>query len=79
MAKRLKTEFTPIFNENQQKSCWKNLKEMNVQERHEIFSNIKDGVFPFIRNLGNKKKSVQYLYERCNFWHIKTIGFRSSD
>lgn len=67
MAKRLKTEFTPIFNENQQNFRWKNLKEMNVQERHEIFSNTKDGVFPFIRNLGNEKSLFSTYMKGATF------------
>lgn len=67
MAKRLHKEFTPIFSENQQQFRWKNLKEMNVQERHEIFSNTKDGVFPFIRNLGSEKSLFSTYMKGATF------------
>src|SRR5690606_3403196 len=44
-----------IFAEDQQKFRWKNLKEMPVDERHLIFADTKDGIFPFIRSLGAEK------------------------
>jgi type I restriction enzyme M protein len=43
---------TKIFSKDQQNFRWKNLKEMDVNERHTIFSNTVDGIFPFLRNLG---------------------------
>ncbi|WMI70070.1 class I SAM-dependent DNA methyltransferase [Mangrovimonas sp. YM274] len=55
MAKRLNKEFNPIFGSDQQNFRWKNLKEMDVNARHAIFSNSVDGIFPFIRSLGSKK------------------------
>lgn len=39
--------YTPIFTEDQQNFRWKNLKEMDVNARHQIFSNTVDGIFPF--------------------------------
>tara|TARA_R110002072_G_scaffold7503_2_gene40600 strand:+ start:351337 stop:352974 length:1638 start_codon:yes stop_codon:yes gene_type:complete len=61
MSKRLNKEFAPIFSEEQQDFRWKNLKEMDVNERHAIFSNTVDGIFPFIRSLG-KEKSLFSTY-----------------
>ncbi|WP_271855623.1 type I restriction-modification system subunit M [Patiriisocius marinus] len=55
MAKRLKKDFNPIFGADQQDFRWKNLKEMDVQARHEIFNNSVNGIFPFIRSLGGEK------------------------
>jgi type I restriction enzyme M protein len=43
---------TPIFSPEQQNYRWKNLKEMDVTARHDIFTNTVDGIFPFIRSLG---------------------------
>lgn len=45
---------TPIFNEDQQNFRWKNLKEIDVNARHNIFTNTVDGIFPFIRSLGKE-------------------------
>ena len=47
-------KYTPIFSPEQQKFRWKNLKEMDVTARHEIFTNTVDGIFPFIRSLGKE-------------------------
>lgn len=55
MAKRLNKTFVPVFWEGQQDFRWKNLKEMDVNARHNIFSNTVDGIFPFIRSLGKEK------------------------
>lgn len=55
MAKRLNKDFNPIFGKDQQDFRWKNLKEMDVQARHNIFTNTVDGIFPFIRSLGSGK------------------------
>lgn len=60
-AKRIKIEYTPIFGPDQQDFRWKNLKEMDVNARHNIFSNTVDGIFPFIRSLG-KDKSLFSTY-----------------
>lgn len=61
MSKRLNKTFKPIFGEDQQDFRWKNLKEMDVNERHAIFGNTVDGIFPFIRSLG-KEKSLFSTY-----------------
>ena len=61
MSKRLNKTFKPIFTEEQQDFRWKNLKEMDVNERHAIFGNTVDGIFPFIRSLG-KEKSLFSTY-----------------
>lgn len=45
-------KYTPIFSQEQQLFRWKNLKELDVTARHEIFTNTVDGIFPFIRSLG---------------------------
>ena len=55
MVKRLKKGFNPIFGADQHDFRWKNLKEMDVQARHEIFNNSVNGIFPFIRSLGGEK------------------------
>lgn len=47
-------KYTPIFSPEQQKFRWKNLKEMDVTARHDIFTNTVDGIFPFIRSLGKE-------------------------
>ncbi|WP_306642373.1 type I restriction-modification system subunit M [Sanyastnella coralliicola] len=56
-------KYTPIFGSDQQDFRWKNLKEMDVDARHAIFSNTVDGIFPFIRSLG-KDKSLFSTYMR---------------
>lgn len=61
MSKRLNKSFSPIFGKDQQDFRWKNLKELDVNERHSIFSNTIDGIFPFIRSLG-KEKSLFSTY-----------------
>jgi len=61
MTKRLKKDFTPIFGPNEQNFRWKNLIQMDVNERHTVFSNTVDGIFPFIRSLG-KEKSLFSTY-----------------
>lgn len=47
-------KYTPIFSPEQQNFRWKNLKEMDVTARHDIFTNTVDGIFPFIRSLGKE-------------------------
>ena len=56
-------KYTPLFGEEQQDFRWKNLKELDVNKRHELFNNNVDGIFPFIRNLG-KDKSLFSVYMR---------------
>jgi len=67
MAKRLNKEFTPIFGEDQQDFRWKNLKEMDVAERHNIFNNSVDGIFPFIRSLGSEKSLFSTYMKDASF------------
>lgn len=47
-------KYTPIFSQKQQNFRWKNLKELDVNARHNIFTNTVDGIFPFIRSLGKE-------------------------
>lgn len=47
-------KYTPIFKDDKQDFRWKNLKEMDVNARHNIFTNTVDGIFPFIRSLGKE-------------------------
>lgn len=62
-------KYTPIFSPfkgekdevNEQNFRWKNLKEMDVMARHDIFTNTVDGIFPFIRSLG-KDTSLFSIY-----------------
>jgi type I restriction enzyme M protein len=67
MAKRLDKDFTPIFGEDQQDFRWKNLKEMDVQARHEIFNNSVNGIFPFIRTLGGGKSLFSTYMKDASF------------
>ncbi|MBJ7881874.1 type I restriction-modification system subunit M [Gelidibacter salicanalis] len=67
MSKRLNKEFTPIFGADQQDFRWKNLKEMDVNERHAIFSNTVDGIFPFIRSLGSEKSLFSTYMKGATF------------
>lgn len=54
-AKRGLSTGASIFSDDQQQFRWKNLKEMDVEERFGIFNNTVDGIFPFIRSLGKEK------------------------
>lgn len=67
MAQRLGTEYTPIFGPDQQHFRWKNLKEMDVNERHTIFGNTVDGIFPFIRSLGSEKSLFSTYMKGATF------------
>jgi type I restriction enzyme M protein len=67
MATRLNKEFTPIFGTDQQDFRWKNLKEMDVQARHEIFNNSVEGIFPFIRTLGGEKSLFSTYMKDASF------------
>ncbi len=73
-------KYTPIFAEyngkenevNQQNFRWKNLKEMNVTERHQLFSNNVDGIFPFIRSLGKEKSLFSTHMRGASFSNYKS-------
>ncbi|MGM5470645.1 type I restriction-modification system subunit M [Flavobacteriaceae bacterium LMO-SS05] len=67
MAKRLNKDFSPIFGKDQQDFRWKNLKEMDVQARHNIFNNSVDGIFPFIRSLGSEKSLFSTYMKDASF------------
>jgi len=67
MAKRLNKDFKPIFKPTEQSFRWKNLKEMDVNERHTIFSNTVDGIFPFIRSLGSEQSLFSTYMKGATF------------
>ena len=67
MAKRLKKDFEPIFGADQQDFRWKNLKEMDVNARHNIFNNSVEGIFPFIRSLGSEKSLFSTYMKDASF------------
>lgn len=67
MAKRLNKDFNPIFSADQQDFRWKNLKEMDVKARHEIFNNSVNGIFPFIRSLGGEKSLFSTYMKDATF------------
>src|SRR5690554_6603597 len=48
-------EHKSIFSSDQQQFRWKNLKEMSVSERHLIFADTINAIFPFIRSLGEEQ------------------------
>jgi type I restriction enzyme M protein len=54
-------KYIPIFSKDEQDFRWKNLKELDVNARHNMFSNTVNGIFPFIRSLG-KDKSLFSIY-----------------
>ena len=56
-----------IFGEDQQQFRWKNLKEMSVDERHQLFIDSKEGIFPFIRNLGAEKSMFATHMRNASF------------
>ncbi|WOD44189.1 type I restriction-modification system subunit M [Hwangdonia lutea] len=60
-------KYTPIFGDNQKDFRWKNLKEMDVNARHNVFSNTVDGVFPFIRSLGKEKSLFSTYMQGATF------------
>lgn len=68
-------KYTPLFavykgekdEVNQQNFRWKNLKEMDVNARHNIFTNTVDGVFPFIRSLGQDKSLFSTYMKGATF------------
>lgn len=73
-AKRIPTfHFKPVFGPDQQHFRWKNLKEMDVNERHTIFSNTVDGIFPFIRALGKEKSLFSNYMRGANFGISKPL------
>src|SRR5690554_2071460 len=67
MAQRIDKTYTPIFGPDQQDFRWKNLKEMDVNERHNIFGNTVDGIFPFIRSLGSEKSLFSTYMKGASF------------
>ncbi|MRT17519.1 SAM-dependent DNA methyltransferase [Vitellibacter sp. q18] len=67
MAQRLGADYTPIFGPDQQHFRWKNLKEMDVNQRHTIFGNTVDGIFPFIRSLGSEKSLFSTYMKGATF------------
>lgn len=67
MAQRIGKSYTPIFGPAQQDFRWKNLKEMDVNERHNIFGNTVDGIFPFIRSLGSEKSLFSTYMKGATF------------
>jgi type I restriction enzyme M protein len=67
MSKRLGKTFKPIFGPDQQQFRWKNLIQMDAPQRHLIFSNTVDGVFPFIRNLGSDKSLFSTYMKDASF------------
>ena len=67
-AKRIPSfNYKKVFGPEQQHFRWKNLKEMDVNERHLIFSNPVDGLFPFIRSLGKEKSLFSTYMRGANF------------
>lgn len=74
-------KYTPIFapfkgekdEVNQQNFRWKNLKEMDVAARHDIFTNTVNGIFPFIRNLGKEKSLFSVHMKGATFGISKAI------
>lgn len=71
MAKRLKKNYTSIFDNNQQQFRWKNLKEMDVNLRHQIFADNVNGIFPFIRSLGKEKSLFSTHMRGASFSNYK--------
>ncbi len=66
-AKRIGQAYTPIFGPDQQHFRWKNLKEMDVNERHTVFGKTVDGIFPFIRSLGSEKSLFSTYMKGATF------------
>lgn len=60
-------KYSPIFSKDQQDFRWKNLRQMDVNPRHAIFSNTVDGVFPFIRSLGKDKSLFSSYMKGATF------------
>ena len=60
-------KYNPIFSPEQQKFRWKNLKEMPVEERHLIFADTREGIFPFIRSLGAEKSLFSTHMRNASF------------
>jgi type I restriction enzyme M protein len=60
-------KYTPIFGKDQQNFRWKNLKELDVNARHNIFSNTVEGIFPFIRSLGKDKSLFSTYMQGATF------------
>ncbi|MBA6151445.1 type I restriction-modification system subunit M [Gelidibacter maritimus] len=73
MFKRLNKPFEPVFDENQQDFRWKNLKEMDVSQRFNIFADNINGIFPFIRTLGKEKSLFSTHMRGASFSNYKAL------
>ena len=60
-------KYTPFFKQEQQHFRWKNLKEMDVHERHRIFSDTVNGIFPFIQTIGKDRSLFSTHMRSANF------------
>ena len=61
-------ESKTIFGPKEQQFRWKNLKEMDVEERHQLFSDTsKKGLFPFLRNLGDEQSMFSQHMKGATF------------
>jgi len=65
-------KYTPIFSNEKQNFRWKNLKEMNVAERYQLFANNVEGIFPFIRSLGKAKSMFSTYMRGASFSNYKS-------
>jgi type I restriction enzyme M protein len=67
-AKRISSfNFKPVFGPEQQQFRWKNLKEMDPTQRHAIFADPLNGIFPFIRSLGKEKSLFSQYMRGANY------------
>ena len=66
-------KYKPIFGEEQQKFRWKNIKEMDVNERHTMFSDTVNGIFPFLRTLGKDRSLFSAYMRGANFGISKPV------
>lgn len=60
-------EVNRVFGKDEQRFRWKNLREMDVEERHKIFSNTENGIFPFLRNLGKEQSMFSEHMKGASF------------
>lgn len=61
-------EAKTIFGPKEQGFRWKNLIQMDVEERHQLFSDTsKNGLFPFLRNLGDEKSMFSQHMKGASF------------
>lgn len=66
-ARRFGSPVKPIFGPEEQKFRWKNLREMDVEERFHIFNDTREGIFPFIRSLGSEKSLFSTHMRNASF------------